>query len=109
MKILNFRGCLNLKPSILGVKSPSFPRTTFGASSPPSSIRYVLTPLSRSPNLDSGTDRIAAEQHIFQMVAWGSLALHGTTKLSLIFLSLSISLSHSSGKVQGVITKWVFH
>ena len=33
------------KPLNEGVKSPSFPRATFGASSPPpSSVRYVLTP-----------------------------------------------------------------
>ena len=32
-----------------GVKSPSFPRTTFEA---PSSVRYVLTPLSRSPSFE---------------------------------------------------------
>ena len=60
VKILNFRGVPAFDPflqefykksSIWGVKSPSFPRTTFGASSPPSSVRYVLTPLSRSPKI----------------------------------------------------------
>ena len=61
-EILNFQGPLKVTPfyrdSIeivkLGVKSPSLRGATFGAGPPPpSSVRYVLTPPSRSP-IDSG-------------------------------------------------------
>ena len=66
VKISNFQQPLKLTPfyrdsienrQFGGVKSPSLRGATFGLSSPPSSVRYVLTPppLSRSPN--GGTHR----------------------------------------------------
>ena len=53
VKFLNFQGPLKLTPfyrdfyrksPIWGSKSPNLRVITFGASSPPSSVRYVLTP-----------------------------------------------------------------
>ena len=45
MKILSFRGSLNLTPFVQRFyRKSQIWGTTFGASSPPSGVRYVLTP-----------------------------------------------------------------
>ena len=68
MKILNFQGSLHLTPGPFyrdSIENPQFggqksklSKDNFRGEFPPSNARYVLTPLSRSPNFDSNGKHI---------------------------------------------------